>query len=132
MSEWTPFQRRTGVVIDPDGVAGYLVENNRFQVIVREVPETPFGPMLHLTIRSTDGSSSRTWAEFQRIKNELASPEAEAVELYPAESRLVDTGSYYHLWVFTTYRFPFGMSERQVTPAHAAADGEAPPPADMS
>ena len=113
MSEWTPFQRVSGQVVDPDGVVGYLCENNCYQVIVREVPDTPLGPMLHLTIRNQDGSNRRDWREFQRIKNELVGPEAEAVELYPAESRLVDTANHYHLWVFPEYRFPFGMAGEQ-------------------
>ena len=110
MSEWTPFQRVSGQVVDPDGVVGYLCENSHYQVIVREVPQTPLGPMMHLTIRNLDGSTRRDWREFQRIKNELVGPEAEAVELYPAESRLVDTVNHYHLWVFPEYRFPFGMA----------------------
>ena len=75
----------------------------------------PFGPCVHLTIRSVDGSTRHDWRDFQRIKNELVDPEAEAVELFPAESRLVDTANHYHVWVFPTYRFPFGMQVREVS-----------------
>lgn len=115
MDEWSPFIRIGGAVVDPGGVTGYLVENNRYQVIVREHAEGPFGPYAHLTIRSQDGSPRHDWRDFQRIKNELVGEEAEAVELYPAESRVVDTANHYHLWVFRNYRFPVGMSKREVS-----------------
>jgi hypothetical protein len=38
------------------------------------------------------------------------------VELYPAESRLMDTSNKYHLWAITdpTFRFPFGSASRHV------------------
>jgi len=38
------------------------------------------------------------------------------VELFPAESRLVDTSNTYHLWVHhdPTYRFPVGLHHRLV------------------
>jgi hypothetical protein len=54
------------------------------------------------------------WRDLQRIKNELVGPECEAVELYPAESRLVDTANQYHLWADAdpTYRFGLGFNMR--------------------
>ena len=112
---WEPFEPVEGQVIGADGVAGYLYQNNLYQVIRREYPEGPFGPYVHLTIRNQDGSTRHDWPEFQRIKNELVGEEAEGVEIYPAESRLVDTIHHYHLWVFREYRFPLGMTEREVT-----------------
>lgn len=112
---WEPFQQVEGRLIGADGVAGQLFENNRYQVIRREYPEGPFGPYVHLTIRNQDGTSRRDWREFQRIKNELVGEEAEGVEIYPAESRLVDTINHYHLWVFREYRFPLGMTVREVS-----------------
>ncbi len=57
------------------------------------------------------------WRDFQRIKNELVGPEAEGVELYPAESQLADSANQYHLWVFdgSGFRFPFGFNDRLVS-----------------
>jgi hypothetical protein len=115
MDSWAPFRQRPGAVVDPGGVTGELWENNRYQVVLRRREGGPFGPCVHLTIRSADGSARHDWRDFQRIKNELVGEEAEAVELYPAESRLVDTANHYHLWVFPEYRFPFGMQEREVS-----------------
>lgn len=55
--------------------------------------------------------------ELPAIKNELVGPENEGVELYPAESRLMDSANQYHLWVLTDpeKRFPFGFTSRVVT-----------------
>jgi len=54
---------------------------------------------LHLNIRRRDGGMFKDWRHFQQIKNEIAGPEREAIELYPAESRKVDTSNKWHLWV---------------------------------
>ena len=55
----------------------------------------------HLVISNNDQSARHDWREFQRIKNEIWGPEVEAVELYPAESRLVDPSN-----AFFLYRHP--------------------------
>lgn len=68
-----------------------------------------------LNIRRRDGKPIfRDWRHFQRIKNEMVGAEVEAIELYPAESRLVDTSNKYHLfcWTVAGERFPFGWSQR--------------------
>jgi len=63
------------------------------------VPVGPDGSMLHINIRRRDGGMFKDWRHFQQIKNEVAGPEREAFEMYPAESRLVDTSNKWHLWV---------------------------------
>lgn len=72
----------------------------------------------HLSIKRLDKAPIKEWRDMQEIKNELVGPEWEAVELYPAESRLVDTANQYHLWVFIgegqDFRWPFGFNERLV------------------
>lgn len=98
--------------------------NDLYQVQVR-----PFdnAGLLHLNIRRRDGAHDiRDWRHFQRIKNEILGPEAEAVELYPAESRLVDTSNKFHLWGYRSdkFRFPIGFDYRDV---RDAADGTEPP-----
>lgn len=86
-------------------------ENNLYHVKV-----AASRPFIHLNVHRRDGTPCKQWRHFQQIKNELVGPEFEAVELYPAESRLVDTGHEYHLWVYaeSSFRFPFGFSERWV------------------
>lgn len=59
----------------------------------------------------------------QQIKNMIVGEEHESFELYPAESRLVDTAIQYHLWVFTdpAVRLPVGCRRREVLDSGAAA-----------
>ena len=72
--------------------------NDLYQVQVQPCPEQE--GMLHINIRRRDGSITlRDWRHFQQIKNEIAGPEREAFEIYPAESRKVDTSNKFHLWV---------------------------------
>ena len=40
-----------------------------------------------------------TWDELQRVKDECLGPETWCVEVYPAESRLVNENNQRHLWV---------------------------------
>jgi len=92
--------------------------NDIYQVNIRN--ETPDGwPALkHLSIKRRDKQpiGKEHFRHFQRIKNNLVGRECEAVELYPAESRLVDTANQYHLWciVDCQIHLPFGFSERLV------------------
>lgn len=69
------------------------------------------GTVDHLSIRRSDRKAPRDWRDFQRIKNQLAGEDAEAVELYPAQARVVDTANQFHLWVTRPgVRFPMGFS----------------------
>jgi len=85
--------------------------NDLYQVGVNFFP-----PFAHLAIRRHDGQPCKDWLHFQQIKNEIIGPEYEAIELYPAESRLVDSSEEYRLWVHTSpdYRFPVGFGRRFV------------------
>jgi len=69
------------------------------------------GEVLHISIRRNDRKHLIDWRHKQAIKNQLAGPECEAVELFPAESRLVDTANQFHLWAVLTpgFRFPLGF-----------------------
>jgi len=101
--------------------------NETHQVIVyrdpKEAPELPqnsnpkdWPAMIWLSIKRVDREAMHDWRELQEIKNMIVGPENEAVEVYPAESRLVDTSNQYHLWVFADkeVRFPFGFTSRGV------------------
>jgi hypothetical protein len=97
---------------------GEMWLNDRYQVVVRELeggPETM--PMVELSIRRIDRRAIRDWRDVQRIKNELVGPECEAVELYPAESRLVDSSNQYFIYAVLdpSFRFPWGFRERLVS-----------------
>jgi len=89
--------------------------NNIYQVIVQREPEKPEGwpELIYLSIKRLDKHPVHDWRHLQRIKNELVGEECEAVELYPAESRLLDTSNQYHLWCIKKpgVRFPFGFND---------------------
>jgi len=88
--------------------------NDLYQVQV--APCGQDGAMLHLCIRRRDGGMYKDWRHLQMIKNEIAGPEREAFELYPAESRKVDTSNKWHLWVMPVgvTMEGIGWSERDV------------------
>jgi hypothetical protein len=75
--------------------------NDIYQVQTRRFHCAPFNAdMVHINIRRIDGAAVFDWRHRQIIKNEIVGAECEAFELYPAESRLVDTANKYHIWAF--------------------------------
>lgn len=87
-----------------------IFENDLYRVEVGNEP-----PFIVLSITRHDGQPCKEWKHLQQIKNQLVGPEFEAVELFPAESRLIDTGNEYHMWVHADphYRFPLGWKRRR-------------------
>ena len=56
------------------------------------------------------------WREFQQIKNELCGEEYCGIELYPPESRMVDTVNVFHIWVMPKDKdLPLGYAYRDVS-----------------
>ena len=53
-----------------------------------------------MSIKRHDREPMQDWRVLQRIKTEIAGAETDAIELYPAESRVVDTANQYHLYAF--------------------------------
>lgn len=88
--------------------------NSRYQVYVYDAGTGRFGRMVWLSIKTLDKSARHDWRDLQRIKNEVVGPQYDAVEIYPAEKKLVDTSNQYHLWVFLDFEIPFGFNERAV------------------
>lgn len=115
--EWTAF--RAADVTDPrveaqPGHVGTFI-NSLYQVQVREFDSDISDGTMWLAIVRRDRTATHDWRHFQRIKNELIGPECEAVEVYPAEGRLVDTNNQYHLFVFPVgVLVPLGYAERDV------------------
>lgn len=101
------------------GAPDHLFRNSRYQVSMWFGESESMGRYVHLSIKDHDKSVRHDWRDMQRIKNELVGPEYEGIELYPAESRLVDTANQYHLFVFSTWKPDVGFKSRLV------ADGEA-------
>lgn len=126
---WEPFVQVHHLVSDsPDGDRlddhykskdTTVWENNRYFVHREPVPSDQHGlegnEVVWLSIKPRDDSARHDWREFQWIKNELCGEDWEAVELYPAERRLVDGVNQFHLWCMAPPAvFPFGWWSRNV------------------
>lgn len=86
-----------------------FVANGRYSVQFYE-QETAWGLVLQLVIRPHSGKPIRSWADMQRIKNELVGGDRTAIEVFPAEKQLVDAANCYHLWVLPEgFALPFGL-----------------------
>ncbi|WP_444876696.1 DUF7694 domain-containing protein [Brevibacillus daliensis] len=65
--------------------------------------------MTHACIRNVENTDI-PWAEKQRIKNELFGTERVAVEVFPAQSELVDEANMYHIWLLPAdMKLPFSL-----------------------
>lgn len=138
-AKWTPFvygnlTEEQLKIADADAV----LVNSIYQVFIKRY-EWPalLGDdgkpveLTHLSIKRRDRKPARDWRDFQRIKNEVCGREAEGVELYPAESRLVDAANQYHLWCLPEgIKFPLGFYERAVSEVEAEGSKQRPFPAD--
>jgi hypothetical protein len=93
---------------------------NALYVVIKTKLKSGF---IHLSIRRCDRAACRDWRHFQAIKNQLCGDECEAMEIYPAESRLVDTANQFHLWVLPPgIAIPLGyFFGRQVSDGSEAA-----------
>ena len=81
------------------------------------------GEVTWLSIKRRDKEPIHDWRDLQRIKNDICGPESNAMEIYPAESRLMDTSNQYHLFAFQN-PIPIGFVGRAVrTPEEAAEFG---------
>jgi hypothetical protein len=112
MTEWTDFEEadlppKAKVITNTDKV----FVNNLYQVNLRNLP---LG-WVWLSIKRLDKEAIHDWRDLQLIKNSICGKEREALELYPAESRLVDSSNQYHLFVMPEGEtFPFGYGDRLV------------------
>jgi len=113
---WHPLEQ---TIITGGGVDGAektfdeVWANDLYTVLVRRG-----GPnqVTHLSLRRNDRRAVTDWRHKQYIKNQLCGPEREGIEIYPAESRLVDTSNQFHLWVLPEgEQIPFGYMTRLVS-----------------
>lgn len=85
--------------------------DGQYAVMSRPV-DTEWGAVIHACIRNLD-STDIPWAVKQQIKNELFGYEATAIEVFPAETDLVDEANMYHIWILPEgFEIPFGLREK--------------------
>jgi len=107
------------LVEEKDGEKIYL--NGEYQVNERLLPDG----WKWLSFKRYDKDVIQDWRIKQEIKNLMCGEECEALELYPAESRLVDSSNQFHLFVMPKGdRFPFGYGERLVVKGHNDYNGK--------
>lgn len=118
---WQPMQRgpinpayiegHYGGVLPPHIARVEAWENDVYQATV----EHHVDGGSYVSFKRHDRVAAHDWRHIQAIKNELCGPEREGFELYPAESRLMDTSNQYHLWVLPLgERLPVGQDHREV------------------
>jgi hypothetical protein len=78
------------------------------------VPELK-GRCTWLSIKRRDKRPVNNWQDMQTIKNRLVGVECDAIQMFPAESRMVNTANQYHLIVLPEdANVPFGWGTRFV------------------
>ena len=95
-------------------IAKNIFKNDIYRVLVRPCPENK--DMTWISIYRHDGGHIMDWRHMQEIKNQVMGPEHEAVQLFPAESRLVDEANAFHIWAQNEpgYKFRFGLMKRSI------------------
>lgn len=107
-----------------DMLSCWYYRNNKYQVA--KYPPRQYAPnwpeVIHLSIKRLDKAPVHNWSDLQRIKNEVVGNEYEAIEIYPAESRMVNMANQYHLWVIAKegVSIPVGFFEGRRTDAQVA------------
>ena len=88
------------------------------------------GPYKVIGITAIDDTARHDWREFQQLKNYLVGEEWEGLELYPAESRLVDPSNRFYLWCVPKGVITWGLpgNRRHVCDAEDAIAPQRPLP----
>lgn len=118
-NKWTQFKKMEINPILVDDV-DEIWKNNQYEVQLKFIDlDKGKKGFVWLQLKHVTKEAIHDWRDMQRIKNELLGPEREAVELYPAESRLVDTSNQFHLFILPEgEKTDFGYTQRGVVSGH--------------
>lgn len=95
----------------PDGWRVEVWGNDEYEATIEHAPSG----WAYITLKRYDRHAIRDWRHLQSIKNEVVGAEREAFEIFPAESRLMDTANQYHLWVLPEGEsISVGQTDREV------------------
>lgn len=136
---WEPMQR-LGTFHFPQLSEGWqdgsVWRNRWYKCLARSFPHGfPIDDSMYMVLGITHvtETSHHDWRDFQRIKNDICGPEWEGLELYPAESRLVDPSNRFYLWCVPKGVIQWGLKvegrrvwdfERSQAPQRPFADEE--------
>ena len=120
--DWGPWES-TDVLPGTVSMNGWLawiirVHRNRVFAVLERPAEAG---VIHLAVSSLSGIRP-TWHEMQRIKNDLAGPDATAIEVYPPKTDMVDEADMFHIWVLRG-KLPFGLHVKAKHPVLTALRG---------
>lgn len=111
-----------------DGEPIEVYRNSKYQCFKRVYKSKEDGKinLVWLSVKRNDKEAIHDWRDLQEIKNQILGPQCEAVELYPAESRVVDGANQFHLWGVDdpNFRFPFGFKEGEGTGRHTPEEAK--------
>lgn len=128
---WEPLVH-VGDEDDGAGLRYEVWENSRYNCSVRRYKKGWFlknRPYIVIGISNADDSAHHDFRDFQAIKNNIAGKEWEAVELYPAESRLKDPSNRFYLFCCEKGLLNFGLpGGRRVLDADQAIAPQRPFP----
>ncbi|ANH49077.1 DUF7694 domain-containing protein [Tritonibacter mobilis] len=91
------------------GWAGSITTAHRNRVFC-VLDRMDFSGARHLAVSSLS-EIRPTWREMQRIKDEIAGPDATAIEVYPPHAEIVDQADMFHIWVVPG-PLPFSLFDR--------------------
>lgn len=80
-----------------------VLKSDHYTVAIDKAPPHGFGASVtiwHLSIKRNDREPVMDWRDLQAIKTAVCGADVEALQLFPAESRVVDTANQYHLFAF--------------------------------
>ena len=91
--------------------------NDRYTVTVHFLDGDRDG-FVEITIHNHRRTTHIPWRHLQQIKNEVLGPDREAVQLFPAEDRLVDTANEYWLYAYPVGKAPMRNRRTKVGMDH--------------
>ncbi len=84
------------------------------------------GRCVWLSIKRIDRKPMNNWQDMQTIKNRIVGSDRDAIQMFPAETRIVNTANQYHLIVLPSDTiFPFGWGRRAVVTENNKEPNEA-------
>jgi len=110
---WQRLSELTGPIPNLGNARAF--QNNLYFAILRREEDPELPALLVLSLRRQDREPVTDWRDVQLLKNEILGPEQEMVQLFPAESRLVDTSNQFWLFGYEGIAFPFGFSARYLS-----------------
>jgi hypothetical protein len=100
-----------GVPVEEIKVPAEVWGSSQYTVTVHYLDDNRDG-FVEVGIHNYHRTTHVPWRHIQQIKNEVFGPDREAVQLFPAEDRLLDAANEYWIYVYPTGTAP--MRERGV------------------